>query len=164
MDLASLNFGNGANLNVLAHIEAIAREISSAGTIPKLEIFVLDHMALSLEMIDANAICQIVLGAPGGAPAITEALAAMKSLLPQGAKWGAFWVGRTEFPVVVHPFRLEGYVRLGLEDNLYPENGVLAPEDASLLTKARSLIETLGGSLATAAEARTLLGIGGRAQ
>ena len=121
-------------------------------------------MALSLEIIDANAICQIVLGAPGGALAIIEALAAMKSLLPHGAKWGAFCVRRTEFPMVVHPFRLEGSVRVGLEDNLYLENGVLAPEDASLHTNARSLIETLGGSLETAAEARTLLGIGGRAQ
>lgn len=169
LDMGSLNFGKGALLNVPAHIEEIAQGIRSAGVMPELEIFDLGHMALSLDMIrrgvvDANAIFQIVLGAPWGAPATTESLAAMKSLLPHGAKWAAFGVGRSEFPMVAQSYLLGGHVRVGLEDNLYLEKGVLAPDNASLVHKARSLIETLGGSLATPDEARALLGLPERAK
>ena len=169
LDMGSLNFGKGALINVSAHIEIIAESIRRAGVMPELEIFDLGHMALALDMVkrgvvDRNAIYQIVLGAPWGAPATTESLAAMKSLLPQDAKWAAFGVGRSEFPMVAQSFLLGGHVRVGLEDNLYLEKGVLAPDNASLVTKARSLIETLGASLATPAEARSLLGLGERSK
>jgi len=165
LDMGSLNFGKGALINVPAHIETIAEGIRRAGVKPELEIFDLGHLALALDMVkrglvDGGAIYQIVLGAPWGAPATTESLAAMKSLLPRDAQWAAFGVGRSEFPMVAQSFLLGGHVRVGLEDNLYLEKGKLAPDNASLVTKARSLIETLGGSLATTSEARELLGLG----
>src|SRR5258705_5260830 len=165
LDMGSLNFGKGALLNVPAHIEILAEGIRRAGVLPELEIFDLGHLALALDMIkrgliDQSALFQIVLGAPWGAPATTESLSAMKSLLPKDAEWAAFGVGRWEFPMVAQSFLLGGHVRVGLEDNLYLEKGKLAPDNASLVTKARSLIETLGGSLATPAEARALLGLG----
>ncbi len=165
LDMGSLNFGKGALINVPAHIETIAEGIRRAGVKPELEIFDLGHLALALDMVkrglvDGGAIYQIVLGAPWGAPATTESLAAMKSLLPRDAQWAAFGVGRSEFPMVAQSFLLGGHVRVGLEDNLYLEKGKLAPDNASLVTKARSLIETLGGSLATPSEARDLLGLG----
>src|SRR5882762_6567802 len=165
LDMGSLNFGKGALINVPSHIEAIAAGIRRAGVLPELEIFDLGHLALSLDMIkrgvvDHRALFQIVLGAPWGAPATTESLIAMKSLLPRDAEWAAFGVGRSEFPMVAQAFLLGGHVRVGLEDNLYLEKGKLAPDNASLVTKARSLIETLGGSLATPSEARDLLGLG----
>lgn len=169
LDMGSLNFGKGALINVPAHIEEIAQGIREAGVLPELEIFDLGHMALSLDMIkrgivDPNAIFQVVLGAPWGAPSTTESMAAMKALMPANAKWAAFGVGRSEFPMVAQSYLLGGHVRVGLEDNLYLEKGVLAPNNASLVTKARLLIETLGGNLATPNEARAMLGLSERKQ
>ncbi|WP_275559127.1 3-keto-5-aminohexanoate cleavage protein [Streptomyces sp. 5-6(2022)] len=164
LDMGSVNFGKGALINVPEHIEAIAAVIHEAGVLPELEIFDTGHAALAVDMIkrgviDANALFQIVLGVPWGAPATTETVAAMKSLLPQGALWAAFGIGRWEFPMVAQAFLLGGHVRVGLEDNVYLEKGVLAPDNASLVTKARGIVESLGGSLATPDEARSLLGL-----
>ena len=165
LDMGSLNFGKGALINVPSHTEAIAAEIRRAGVLPELEIFDTGHLALSLDMIkrgiiDRNAIFQLVMGVPWGAPAVTEALSAMKSLLPQGSTWAAFGIGRSEFPMVAQAYLLGGHVRVGLEDNLYIEKGVVAPNNASLVKKARTILEMLGATLATPDEARQILGIG----
>src|SRR5258706_406258 len=111
------------------------------------------------EVVDHRALFQIVLGAPWGAPATTESLIAMKSLLPRDAEWAAFGVGRSEFPMVAQAFLLGGHVRVGLEDNLYLQKAVLASDNAALVTRARTIVELLGGSLATPDEAREMLGI-----
>jgi uncharacterized protein (DUF849 family) len=50
-------------------------------------------------------------------------------------------------------------VRVGLEDNIYLNKGVLAPSNAALVDKAASIVTALGGSVATVAEARTRLGL-----
>ena len=58
---------------------------------------------------------------------------------------------------------LGGHPRVGLEDNLYLEKGKLAPSNAALVEKAAKIIEVLGDSVATSAEARQMLGIAARA-
>jgi uncharacterized protein (DUF849 family) len=51
-----------------------------------------------------------------------------------------------------------------MEDNIYLERGVLAESNAQLVAKARDIIVSLGGEVATAREARATLGLeGGRA-
>jgi uncharacterized protein (DUF849 family) len=56
---------------------------------------------------------------------------------------------------------LGGHVRVGLEDNLYLARGVLAPGNAALVQRAVRIVEELGGTVATPAEARRILGLGG---
>jgi uncharacterized protein (DUF849 family) len=56
---------------------------------------------------------------------------------------------------------LGGHVRVGLEDNLYLGKGVLAPSNAALVERAVTIVELLGRSVATAAEARAILGLRG---
>ena len=64
--------------------------------------------------------------------------------------------------VVAEAVRLGGHVRVGLEDNLYLDAGVLAPDNAALVRKAVSVIEGEGARPASAAEARALLGLSPR--
>jgi uncharacterized protein (DUF849 family) len=52
---------------------------------------------------------------------------------------------------------LGGHVRVGLEDNLYLEKGKLAPSNAALVEKAAHIIEMLGDSVASPADAREML-------
>ena len=54
---------------------------------------------------------------------------------------------------------LGGHVRVGLEDNIYLERGVLASSNAALVQKAARIIEDLGGSVASVAQARDLLSL-----
>jgi uncharacterized protein (DUF849 family) len=83
----------------------------------------------------------------------------MRSLLPPGAIWAGFGISRMEFPMVAQAFVLGGHVRVGLEDNLYIEPGVLAPSNAALVERAVQIVRMLGGDVATPAEARTILGL-----
>jgi uncharacterized protein (DUF849 family) len=55
---------------------------------------------------------------------------------------------------------LGGHVRVGLEDNLYLERGKLTPSNAALVAKAVKIVELLGCSVATPADARQMLGLG----
>lgn len=166
LDMGTLNFGKGALINVPGHVETIAAAIRSAGVKPELEVFDTGHIALALDMIrrgllDDKPLFQMVMGVPWGAPATTEVLAAMKSMLPQGAEWAAFGVGRSQFPMVAQALILGGHIRVGLEDNLYIAKGELAPDNASLVRKAANIVDLIGSRLATPAEARAMLGIHG---
>jgi uncharacterized protein (DUF849 family) len=169
LDMGTLNFGRGALINVPRHIEAIAVAIREAGVKPELELFDTGHLALALHMlkqglIETEPLFQMVLGVPWGAPATTETLAAMKSMLPLGSRWAAFGVGRWEFPMVAQAMILGGHVRVGLEDNLYIDKGVHAQSNAQLVERAAQIVRLLGSDVATPAEARALLNLPARPQ
>ena len=110
-------------------------------------------------LIDAPPLFQICLGIPWGAGADAESMLAMRNALPRESNWAGFGVGRMEMPMVAQAVLLGGNVRVGLEDNLYLEKGVLAT-NADLVTRAREIIERLGAAVASPDEARETLGIG----
>jgi len=101
--------------------------------------------------------CQIVLGIRYGASATPETLAYLKSILPAGANWGGCGVGRWEFPMLAQAWLLGGHVRVGLEDNIFLEKGVLAQSNTELVEKAVRIVRELGGRAATPGEAREIL-------
>jgi len=84
-------------------------------------------------------------------------MAYMRSLLPKESPWFAFGISLHQFPMVAQAVLLGGHVRVGLEDNIYLGKGELAPSNAALVEKAVRIIELLGDSAATPAEARTML-------
>ena len=55
-----------------------------------------------------------------------------------------------------------GNVRVGFEDNIYVEKGVLAESNAQLVKKAAHMAHVLGREVATAEEAKDILGLGER--
>jgi len=83
----------------------------------------------------------------------------MRDMLPEGAVWSAFGISRFQFPIVAAAVLLGGNARVGLEDNIFLEKGVLAPSNAALVEKAANIVHQLGGSVATVAEARERLGL-----
>ena len=92
-----------------------------------------------------------------GAIATPQTMAYMQSLLPAGANWGGCGIGRFEFPMLAQTFLLGGHVRVGLEDNIFIEKGVLAKSNAELVGKAVRIVRELGGTVASAGEAREIL-------
>jgi len=79
--------------------------------------------------------------------------------LPAGAIWSAFGLGRAEFPIVAQSWLMGGHVRVGMEDNIYLEKGVLAESNAQLVAKAANIIKQMGGQEASAAQTRDLLNL-----
>jgi uncharacterized protein (DUF849 family) len=80
-------------------------------------------------------------------------------LLPKDATWYAFGIGAMQMPFVALSTIAGGHARVGLEDNIYLEKGVLAQTNAQLVDKAVKIIELLGGSIATPGEAREIFGL-----
>ncbi len=167
LDMGSMNFGSYVFTNVPAHLKKMARYIREAGVKPELEAFEAGHIRLAAKMIEDGdfelpALFQIVLGVPWGAPATPEAMIFMRNHLPDGVNWSAFGIAQMQFPFVAQSVLLGGHVRVGLEDNLYLERGVLAPSNAALVEKAVRIVSELGGQVATPTEARQIFGATGR--
>jgi uncharacterized protein (DUF849 family) len=100
-----------------------------------------------------------VLGVKYGFAATPETLLYARNLLPTGAVWSAFGIGRSEFPMVVQSWLYGGHVRVGMEDNIFLEKGVLAKSNAELVAKAAHLITQMGGYIASATDMRSMLGL-----
>ena len=165
LDVATMNFGGHAFVNIPDHIEKIALAVLAAGVTPELEVFDLGHVALAAHMHVGGAFgkkplwMQLCLGVSWGAPATTEAMLAMKQALPPGAVWSAFGISRHEFAMVAQAVILGGHVRVGLEDNLYLKAGTLSPGNAPLVERAVAIIRDLGEEVATPEQARSIIGL-----
>lgn len=106
---------------------------------------------------------QVCLGMDWLAPATPQAMIFLRDLLPAGAVWSTFGESLALYPMVAQGVLLGGQVRVGLEDSLYLNEGVLAPGNAAMVEKAVRLIRLLGAEPASAAEARAILGLEPRA-
>jgi uncharacterized protein (DUF849 family) len=164
LDVATMNFGNRAFVNIPEHLVRMATLIEEAGVKPEIEVFDLGHVRLARNLIETrgilqNPLFQLCLGVPWGASADTESLLLMKRYLPENAHWSAFGISRAQLPMVAQCVILGGHVRVGLEDNLYLGKGELAPGNAALVKRAVSIIKSIGAEVATPDEARTILGL-----
>ncbi|MEU4986454.1 3-keto-5-aminohexanoate cleavage protein [Streptomyces sp. NPDC021969] len=165
LDCGSLNFGDGSNLYVSTPdmLRAGARRIQELGVRPELEIFDTGQLwfakqLLAEGLLDDPTVFQLCMGIPWGAPADPGVLQSMVNMLPDGARWASFALGRMQMPWVAQSILLGGHVRVGLEDNLYLGRGNKAT-NAQLVERAVTLTESMGARVATPDEARATLGL-----
>ena len=111
-------------------------------------------------LIDGPPLFQICLGIPWGADHSVDTMKVMKDQLPAEAIWSGFGIGRMQMPMAAAAAAMGGNVRVGLEDNLYLDRGVLAT-NAQLVERAIEIITRMGARAATPAEARKKLGLRG---
>ncbi|MGA5297948.1 3-keto-5-aminohexanoate cleavage protein [Streptomyces koyangensis] len=165
LDCGSLNFGDGSSLYVSTPdmLRAGAQRIQELGVRPELEIFDTGQLwfakqLLAEGLLDAPTVFQLCMGVPWGAPADPGVLQSMVNMLPDGARWASFALGRMQMPWVAQSILLGGHVRVGLEDNLYLGKGNKAT-NAQLVERAVTLTEAIGARVATPDEARVTLGL-----
>ena len=163
LDCGSLNFDETLYGTTPRYLREMAQEYRRLKVRPELEVFELGHIELARQLmaeglIDQPALFQLCLGIKYGAPASTEAMTAMRDALPPGVHWSAFGVGRMQMPMVAQAVLLGGNVRVGLEDNLYLEKGLLA-SNAGLVERAVRIVESLGAAVQSAAQVRTRLAL-----
>ena len=163
LDCGSLNFGdsNMTFIHTPVQLRAAAKKMQELQIKPEMEAFEMGHLWFANQLykeglIDAPPLYQICLGIPWGAPATPSAMKAFIDLLPKGSHWSGFAISKMEMPFVAHTVSLGGNVRVGLEDNLYLEKGVLAT-NAQLVEKAIRIISDMGASILTPEETRKKL-------
>jgi uncharacterized protein (DUF849 family) len=164
LDLNTMNSGEQVVINTPRSVARMARVIREAGVVPELECFDSGDLVLARHLMEQGELAgpglfTLVTGVRYALPFSPQALGFARSLLPAGAAWSAFAVGRHAFQAVAQSFLLGGHVRIGLEDTIYLDKGRLARGNAELVGKARRIVEDLGGRLASAAEARALWGL-----
>ena len=165
LDCGTMNFGNGNEIYISTppYLRKMAEIVQKLGVKPELEVFELGHIRFAKQMIaegliDEPPMFQICLGIPWGADQSVDTMKVMKDELPANASWASFGISRMQMPMAAAAVAMGGNVRVGLEDNIYLDRGVLAT-NAQLVERAVEIIHRMGGRVATPAEAREKLGL-----
>jgi len=167
LDCGTLNFGNGDEIYISTPptLRKMAELVQSWGVKPELEVFELGHVRFAKQMvaeglIDDPPMFQICLGIPWGADQDVDTMKAMKDQLPPGAAWSGFGISRMQMPMAATAVAMGGNCRVGLEDNIYLDRGVLAT-NGQLVERVVGIIERMGARVLTPAEARKKLKLRG---
>ncbi len=167
LDCGTMNFGNGNEIYISTppYLRKMAGLVKDWGVKPELEVFELGHIRFAKQMVTEGLIAdppmfQICLGIPWGAEQSVDNMKVMKDELPTGASWASFGISRMQMPMAAAAVAMGGNVRVGLEDNIYLDRGVLA-SNGQLVERVIEIIDRMGGRAVTPQEARTKLNLRG---
>jgi uncharacterized protein (DUF849 family) len=165
LDCGTMNFAEADYVmtNTPGMLRAMGRMMTELGVKPEIEAFDTGHLWFAKELVKEGiledpALVQLCMGVPWGAPNDLNTLMAMVNNVPDHWTFSAFSLGRNQMAYVAAAVLAGGHVRVGLEDNLWLEKGVLAT-NAQLVERAVGIIEGMGARIMTPAEVRTKLGL-----
>ncbi|MQT11800.1 3-keto-5-aminohexanoate cleavage protein [Segnochrobactrum spirostomi] len=149
LDCGTMNFSLGDYImtNTPSTLRAMAAHVQKLGVRPELEVFDTGHLVFVKDLIkegliDDPAMIQLCMGIPYGAPDDPLTLMAMVNQMPPGAVFSAFSIGRHQLPYAALAAIAGGNVRVGLEDNIYLERGVLA-SNGQLVERAVTILRAM---------------------
>jgi uncharacterized protein (DUF849 family) len=130
---------------------------------PEMECFDLGHVGSARVLADMGIVerpyvMSLVMGVVGGIPATTENLVHMANQLPDGAEWQVVGISRDQWRLCAAACSMGGNVRVGLEDNFYLRDGVMAASNGELVEKVVRMVQDQGRTVADVTEARARLG------
>lgn len=147
-----------------AEMEAAARTFKENGVRPELEVYstaFLNNLWLLRDMglLEEPLLVNLVTNIPGECiPWSPKNVLFLVESLPPNAQWVVTAIGgKVHFLSVALSAALGGHVRVGMEDNVYIERGVLARSNAQIVEKAADILRALGKELASPEEARDIL-------
>jgi uncharacterized protein (DUF849 family) len=164
LDLNTMTFGAETVINTPPNVRIMAEAIYDSGVKPEIELFDSGDIELARDLfadgsLSTPAMASLVLGVKYGFRADTEAMLFARNRLPPDVAWTGFGIGRTAFLMLAQAYILGGNVRVGMEDTVYVERGLLTSGNGELVEKAGWLITKLGGESATSEEAREMLAL-----
>lgn len=169
LDCGTMNFAEADYVmtNTPGMLRAMGAMMTEMGVRAEIEAFDTGHLWFAKQLVDEGilpspALVQLCMGVPWGAPNDLNTFMAMVNAIPQNWTWSAFSLGRDQMPYVAASVLAGGHVRVGLEDNLFLSKGVLAT-NAQLVSRARTIIESLGASIMNPDQVRTQLNLTKRA-
>ncbi|MEO1091947.1 MAG: 3-keto-5-aminohexanoate cleavage protein [Pseudomonadota bacterium] len=169
LDCGTMNFAENDYVmtNTPGMLRAMARLMAEHDVRPEIEAFDTGHLWFAKQLaaegaVVAPALVQLCMGVPWGAPDDLPTFLAMAQNVPADWTWSAFALGRNQMPFAAAAVLAGGNVRVGLEDNLFLDKGVLA-NNAQLVERAVGIVEHLGARVLGPAEVRERLGLTKRA-
>jgi 3-keto-5-aminohexanoate cleavage enzyme len=154
--------------NPVAKVQQFLDVMEEAGTHPEFECFDVG-IVRSVTMYLKNGMLKpamgraeynLVMGVASGMPCDADLLALLPKYMAADSVWQTTLIGRTEiWPVHQKTADLGGMLRTGLEDTFYLPNGERASGNGTLITELAACAQRAGRSIASAQEARTLLGL-----
>ncbi len=160
--------------NSFANIEAIVERMAKGhGARFEFECYDLGHLynlanILDRGLYDGPLFLQFCVGILGGVGAEIDHLLTLlrtaQRLFGPDVEWSVLAAGRHQMPMCTHNALMGGNVRVGLEDSLSIGRGELAKSNAEQVAKIRRILDELGLSVATPAEARERLALKGADQ
>jgi 3-keto-5-aminohexanoate cleavage enzyme len=165
LDCGTLNFGGDEIFeNTENTIKYFGQRMIENGIKPELEVFDKSMIDMALRLakkgfIKAPFHFDFVMGVNGGISGELRDFVFLRESIPADATYTVAGIGRYEFPLAVAAIIDGGNVRVGFEDNLYIEKGVLAKSNGELVEKVVRLAKEFGREIATSNEARKILGL-----
>lgn len=165
LDCGSVNFGGDeVFINTENDILYFAEKIYQKGILPELECFGKMHVDHVNRLYKKGFIKEplhfsFVLGVNGGQTGEERDFHFLRESIPSNATYSVAGIGRFEFSLAELAIKHGGHVRVGLEDNIYLEKGVLAKGNKDLVEKVVSIAKQYNREIATPDEARRILGI-----
>jgi len=163
LDCGTLNFGgDDIFINTENDIKYFAKNLEDRHIFKELECFEKGHIDTVLRLAKKGFInppfhFSFVLGVNGGMTGEERDFEFLKSSLPADATFSVAGIGRYEFSLAELSIASGGHVRVGLEDNLYIEKGVLASCNAELVHKVVKMAIAHNRAIATPEDTRRIL-------
>ena len=171
-DMASLtvgsnNFPTRVYENPPDLVDWLASEMKTYDVKPEIEAFDLSHIFQAARMADDGRLSsppyvQFVMGVKNAMPVDKPSFDFFRETLQRlapGAPWCAAGIGANQIVVNEWCVAAGGHCRTGLEDNVRLDRDTLAPSNAALVRKTVDLCEKYERPVASAAQARTILGL-----
>lgn len=169
LDCGTMNFAEADYVmtNTPGMLRAMGQMMTDLDVRVEIEAFDTGHLWFAKQLaaegiIKTPILVQLCMGVPWGAPDDLHTFMAMVANVPSDWHFSAFSLGRNEMPYVAAAVLAGGNVRVGLEDNLYLDKGVLAT-NAQLVERAVTIIEAMGATVMTPAAVRKKLQLTKRA-
>ena len=169
LDCGTMNFAEADYVmtNTPGMLRAMSAMMTELGVKPEIEAFDTGHLWFAKQLVEegvliAPALVQLCMGVPWGAPSDLNTFMAMVNNVPSDWTWSAFSLGRDQMPYAAAAVLAGGNIRVGLEDNLFLEKGVLAT-NAQLVERAVGIVERMGGQVVGPEAVRRKLGLTKRA-
>ena len=169
LDCGTMNFAEADYVmtNTPGMLRAMGRMMTDLGVKPEIEAFDTGHLWFAKQLVeegvlDAPALVQLCMGVPWGAPDDLNTFMAMVNNVPPDWTFSAFSLGRNQMAYAAAAVLAGGHVRVGLEDNLWLEKGVLAT-NAQLVERAVTIVSKMGARVIGPSEVREKLGLQKRA-
>ncbi|GIL00885.1 MAG: 3-keto-5-aminohexanoate cleavage enzyme [Alphaproteobacteria bacterium] len=174
LDCGTMNFAEADYVmtNTPGMLRAMGAMMTKLGVRPEIEAFDTGHLWFARQLVaegvlkavpeEGGALVQLCMGIPWGAPDDLNTFMAMVNNVPKDWTFSAFSLGRNQMAYVAAAVLAGGNVRVGLEDNLWLDKGVLAT-NAQLVEKAVTIVENMGSHVIGPQEVRDKLGLTKRA-
>lgn len=161
----SINWGKAfVYLNPPSLMERLGKVCQQTGTKPEIEIFdtaMFNNVAQCCKdgILVAPCHFQFIMGIPGGMAGTIKNVSFLLDCMPANSTWSITGIGRSHMPMLLAGLSAGANgIRVGLEDGIWLEKGVPATNE-SYVQQAVALGKMAGREIATAEEAREILGV-----